>query len=433
MPRALLALTIAAWMATAGVRRGRAGRPPLPGHLGFEVGPNSPVTVGSQPQRDRGRATSTATTTSTSRPPNSAADTVTPVYGNGFGGFTPGAPLGAGDDPEAIVLADFDGDARLDIATANRAADTCRVLIQDAGGEFQRARADRERRRRSRRDRGRARSTTTPRPISSSRTAAPAAAGRSTSACCSTSATGFSPPEGAPSMPSHVRARRPARGLRRGRRARHLRHRGAFSASGWATARSARPRRSPSRRARAASRRATSTATAISTSSRRARRRPVDRTVVLLGNGGGGFHLQEDSLLAGGSRLLPRPRSRSAASTPTRTATCLATRRALRPRRAAQEIDGAARVFLGDDDGGLSSTSVDGPWTVGLGPDAVAVGDFDEDGRPDFVDGELVRTSVEHGVGPAQHHAVAGPAVPFGQRRASWGAARSTRSARLRR
>ena len=53
-----------------------------------------------------------------------------------------------------------------------------------------------------------------------------------------------------------------------------------------------------------------------------------------------------------------------------------------------QEIDGAAYVFLGDDDGGLSSV-VDGPWTVGPGAGAVAVGDFDADGATRLGVGEL--------------------------------------------
>ena len=50
---------------------------------------------------------------------NWAGDTVTPAYGNGFGGFTAGSPVGVGDDPRGIVVADFDGDGRGDIATAD--------------------------------------------------------------------------------------------------------------------------------------------------------------------------------------------------------------------------------------------------------------------------------------------------------------------------
>ena len=68
---------------------------------------------------------------------NGAADTVTPAYGNGFGGFTTGPPVGVGDDPHGIVVADLDGDGRGDIATADRGDDTVTVLIQDEGGEFQ--------------------------------------------------------------------------------------------------------------------------------------------------------------------------------------------------------------------------------------------------------------------------------------------------------
>ena len=38
MPRVLLVLTIAAWMATAGSAAAAPGPPPLPGHIGFEAG-----------------------------------------------------------------------------------------------------------------------------------------------------------------------------------------------------------------------------------------------------------------------------------------------------------------------------------------------------------------------------------------------------------
>ena len=136
MPRSLLALTIAAWMATAGSAAAAPGPPPLPGHIGFEAGGNSPVTVGGLPRAiavgdlNGDQHTDFATA-------NGAADTVTPAYGNGFGGFTTGPPVGVGDDPHGIVVADLDGDGRGDIATADRGDDTVTVLIQDEGGEFQ--------------------------------------------------------------------------------------------------------------------------------------------------------------------------------------------------------------------------------------------------------------------------------------------------------
>ena len=136
MPRLLPLLMIAVWLATAASAAAAPGPPPLPGHIGFEAGPTSPVTVGALPRAiavgdlNGDQHTDFATA-------NGAADTVTPAYGNGFGGFTTGPPVGVGDDPHGIVVADLDGDGRGDIATADRGDDTVTVLIQDEGGEFQ--------------------------------------------------------------------------------------------------------------------------------------------------------------------------------------------------------------------------------------------------------------------------------------------------------
>ena len=108
MPRVLLALTIAAWMVTAG-SAAAAPVPPLPGHIGFAAGGNSPITVGGLPRAiavgdlNGDQHTDFATA-------NGAGDTVTPAYGNGFGGFTTGPPVGVGDDPHGIVVADLNGD-----------------------------------------------------------------------------------------------------------------------------------------------------------------------------------------------------------------------------------------------------------------------------------------------------------------------------------
>jgi hypothetical protein len=106
-------------------------------------------------------------------------------------------------------------------------------------------------------------------------------------------------------------------------------------------------------------------------------------TLMLLGNGAGGFHLQDELLLAEGTGFYPSavatgrfnadPYADVLGTTPTL------------PSGSHGDTDGTARVFLGGDDGGLTSSNVDGPWNVGLGPNAVAVGDFDNDGRPDFL------------------------------------------------
>ena len=108
-----------------------------PGHVGFSPGPNSPVAVGSQPRAitsgdldgDGNLDLVTA---------NSGSDSVTPMFGNGSGSFTggPGVSVSPGDDPRAIVVADLNGDSRPDIATANRQSNNVSVLIKNVGAGF---------------------------------------------------------------------------------------------------------------------------------------------------------------------------------------------------------------------------------------------------------------------------------------------------------
>ena len=377
MPRVLLALTIAAGMATAGSAAAAAAV--LPGHIGFEAGPSSPVTVGAEPRAiavgdlngDGNLDFATA-----DRGPN----TITPVYGNGLGGFTPGAPLGAGDNPESIVLADFDGDTRLDIAVGNRSADTVWVLLQEAPGAFNALE-----------------------PISSGGDAPVAIAvgrlddnespdlvvansGGDTGSSINVTVllnegTGFSPPEGG-AMPSSV-----ASGVLlddfdedgeldlyvTGGVLRLGLGDGTFGAATQVASTGARLRVASADVDGDGHHDLVVPGSSVGTSS---------TTMVLLGNGGGGFHLQEDSLLAGGQPFYP-----SAIAIARFNADPFGDLLATRPTPGTGGADtaGTARVFLGDDDGGLTSTNVDGPWTTGLGPNAVAVGDFDEDGRPDFV------------------------------------------------
>jgi hypothetical protein len=60
-----------------------------------------------------------------------AADTIVVLLGNGRGGFTPapGSPLAAGPGPWAVEVADVNGDAKLDILTANFEDGTVTVLL----------------------------------------------------------------------------------------------------------------------------------------------------------------------------------------------------------------------------------------------------------------------------------------------------------------
>ena len=91
MPRVLLVLTIAVWMATAGSAAAAPPPPPPPGHIAFAAGPNSPVTVGTRPKgiavgdldNDGDLDFVTA---------NTGSDTYTPVYGNGSCASRPAFP-----------------------------------------------------------------------------------------------------------------------------------------------------------------------------------------------------------------------------------------------------------------------------------------------------------------------------------------------------
>lgn len=60
------------------------------------------------------------------------------MLGDGLGGFTRalGSPLTIGGDPNAVVLADFDGDHDLDFATSNENEDSVRVLLGNGSGGF---------------------------------------------------------------------------------------------------------------------------------------------------------------------------------------------------------------------------------------------------------------------------------------------------------
>jgi len=111
--------------------------PPPPGHVGFTPGPNSPVAVGNQP-----RAIASADLDGDGNldlvTANAGSDSVTPMSGDGSGGFTggPGVSVVPGDDPRAIVVADLNGDSRPDIATANRQSNNVSVLVKNVGAGF---------------------------------------------------------------------------------------------------------------------------------------------------------------------------------------------------------------------------------------------------------------------------------------------------------
>ncbi len=69
---------------------------------------------------------------------NYTSNTVTVLLGNGFGGFVEagGSPFATGLNPAAIVIADFNGDGKPDIAVANSGASSVTVLLGNGSGGF---------------------------------------------------------------------------------------------------------------------------------------------------------------------------------------------------------------------------------------------------------------------------------------------------------
>jgi Bacterial Ig-like domain (group 3)/FG-GAP-like repeat/FG-GAP repeat len=69
---------------------------------------------------------------------NFADNTVTVLLGNGSGGFTAatGSPFAVGTHPASIAMADFNGDGKTDLATANSSEGTVTVLLGNGSGGF---------------------------------------------------------------------------------------------------------------------------------------------------------------------------------------------------------------------------------------------------------------------------------------------------------
>ncbi|MEO8687855.1 MAG: FG-GAP-like repeat-containing protein [Solirubrobacteraceae bacterium] len=360
------------------VGRGRPSPPPLPGHIGFKAGPNSPVTVGTRPTAiavgdldDDGNLDFVTA--------NTGSDTYTPVYGNGLGGFTPGIPQDTGDGPASIVLADFDGDTRLDIAVANRNANTVWVMLQVDPGEFNQlepipsggdtpvALAV-----------GRLDANDSPDLVVANTGELSGVGGISV---LLNGGTGFSPAPGSPvstdSTPGVLLDDFDEDGeldlYVTGGVLRFGLGDGTLGAAAQVALTGGRLLATSGDVDGDGHRDLVLPGSAPGTSS---------ATMVLLGNGGGGFTPQDYALLAGSSSFNP-----SAAAIGRFNADpygdVLAASPTLDP-AGGGDTDGTARVFLGDDDGGLALTN-DGPWATGLSPKAVAVGDFNGDGKPEFL------------------------------------------------
>jgi len=70
--------------------------------------------------------------------PNFGSNNVTILLGNGSGGFTPaaGSPVNAGNGPRSVVVSDFNGDARQDLAVANANSNNVTILLGNGSGGF---------------------------------------------------------------------------------------------------------------------------------------------------------------------------------------------------------------------------------------------------------------------------------------------------------
>ncbi|HLY16683.1 MAG TPA: FG-GAP-like repeat-containing protein [Bryobacteraceae bacterium] len=69
---------------------------------------------------------------------NQNDNTVTILLGNGSGGFAPasGSPFAVGTSPESLAVTDFNGDGNADLAIVNQADKTVTVLLGDGAGGF---------------------------------------------------------------------------------------------------------------------------------------------------------------------------------------------------------------------------------------------------------------------------------------------------------
>lgn len=66
----------------------------------------------------------------------SLGDSVSILTGDGHGGFTPAGSAPAGTQPDALAVADFDGDGRRDLAVASYASQDVTILLGDGRGGF---------------------------------------------------------------------------------------------------------------------------------------------------------------------------------------------------------------------------------------------------------------------------------------------------------
>ncbi len=116
------------------------------GNGNFTQATGSPIALGSNEQGPAGIASGTFRLTDAphlTQPAdlviaNASSNTVSVLLGNGDGTFTeaPGSPFATGVQPRAVVVADFNGDGKLDFAVANSGDSTISTFQGNGDGTF---------------------------------------------------------------------------------------------------------------------------------------------------------------------------------------------------------------------------------------------------------------------------------------------------------
>jgi len=69
--------------------------------------------------------------------PQNTGNSVSVLLGNGDGTFGPAVNYGVGSNPNCVVAGDFNGDGKLDLATVNTSDNTISILLGNGDGTFQ--------------------------------------------------------------------------------------------------------------------------------------------------------------------------------------------------------------------------------------------------------------------------------------------------------